>query len=179
VGLVLHVPPLHALPAAHAFAQPPQCAVSLVVSTHAPLQSVRPAPQVAVHIPALQTAPVPHEVPQLPQFLGSLEMSTQSSPHAVRPAGHPEGMSIVEPSVGRTVSVRITSVPLASIDTSDEASELLASRLVTVLLHPTSATAPRTHPRKTVSRFDIVTSPRASRRIVYSPRHPHRAIPAR
>jgi hypothetical protein len=37
-----HSPPAHTSPASHCTAQSPQCSASELVSTHAPLQSVRP-----------------------------------------------------------------------------------------------------------------------------------------
>jgi len=39
-----HFPAAHTSPASHFTAQSPQCAASELVSTHAPLQSVRPVP---------------------------------------------------------------------------------------------------------------------------------------
>lgn len=62
--------------------QPPQFARSLVVSTHAPLQSVVPAGQ--VHAPATHVVPPVQASPQPPQFWLSVLGSTQEAPHFVR-----------------------------------------------------------------------------------------------
>ena len=71
-------PPLHMTP------QPPQFALSLVVSTHTPAQRVKPALQ-AVPQPLLVHVAVPlgtlgQLMPQAPQFLVSLLVSTQTAP---------------------------------------------------------------------------------------------------
>lgn len=59
--------------AEHWFVQLPQCAGSVLVSTQAPLQSVRL--QLATHCPALQVWE-PQLRPQVPQFCGSLCVAT-------------------------------------------------------------------------------------------------------
>jgi hypothetical protein len=74
------VPPVQAVP------QVPQLPLSEVVSTHAPLQSVRPAPHVAAHAPALHTSPPVHAFPQPPQFAGSDVESTHAPEHTTKPA---------------------------------------------------------------------------------------------
>jgi len=71
------VPPLHAWPAP----QPPQSALSLEKSTHAPLQSVYPLLQVTAHALATHAAvpwvtPVEHPWPHVPQLPTSLVVST-------------------------------------------------------------------------------------------------------
>jgi hypothetical protein len=72
----------------HVVPHAPQFAPSLVVSTHAPEQSVRPVPQPLVeHAPDEQTSPVAHAFAQLPQFAGSLPVSTQAPPQSIVPAG--------------------------------------------------------------------------------------------
>jgi hypothetical protein len=63
----------------HAAPQLPQLVESLVVSTQAPAQSVRPAPQCAAHCPRLQTPPE-QAWPQAPQLAGSLLRSTHVAP---------------------------------------------------------------------------------------------------
>src|SRR5262245_57755471 len=47
-------PPLQSSVGPHAVRQPPQCAGSLDVSTHAPLHSVSPIEHIAAHMPRLQ-----------------------------------------------------------------------------------------------------------------------------
>jgi len=73
----VHVP-LHATP------QPPQFVLLLLVSTHAPLQSIWPAPA-QPHVPLLQAvAPVGHAL-QPPQWAIVLSppLFTQAVPHII------------------------------------------------------------------------------------------------
>ena len=72
----------------------PQFISSLLVSTHAPAQSVRPVPQpLALHVPAEQASPAAHATPQPPQFAGSLVVSTHAPAHSVSPAPHTHALS--------------------------------------------------------------------------------------
>ncbi len=61
-------PEVHCWPTGQAFPHPLQLAVSLVVSTHAPLQSTRPAAQTSSHEPAEQTSTPAQARPQPPQL---------------------------------------------------------------------------------------------------------------
>ena len=65
---------------------PPQCAVLVCVSTHAPPQSMPLVPQ--VHMPLEHIEPVGHVFPHMPQLVVSVPRFTQLVPHAVSPAGH-------------------------------------------------------------------------------------------
>jgi hypothetical protein len=65
-------PPPHALP------HEPQSNGSLVKSTHAFVQFVRPPPQVVVHVPPLHTWLEVHLSPHPPQLSGSLCVSVQT-----------------------------------------------------------------------------------------------------
>ncbi len=86
------VPPLHA----YAEPQPPQLLLSLVKSTHAPLQSVYPLLHVKVHAPETHAAvalamPVEHAFVQEPQSFALFAVSTQVPPQSVGvAAGQPE-----------------------------------------------------------------------------------------
>jgi hypothetical protein len=63
-----HVPPPQTVPATQAVPHLPQFALSVLVSTQAPLQSVEPAPQEKPHVLLLHTSPVGHLLPQEPQL---------------------------------------------------------------------------------------------------------------
>jgi hypothetical protein len=76
------VPPAQAVP------QLPQFALSLLVSTHAPVQLVRPVAHVVAHVPPLQTCPAAHAFPQPPQFAGSLAGSLHLPEQSSVPVGH-------------------------------------------------------------------------------------------
>ena len=71
-------PPRHTLP------QDPQLAESVVVSTHAPLQSVWPAGQ--SHVPLVHE-PLAHAWPHAPQLFGSVVVSTHAPLQSVCPIG--------------------------------------------------------------------------------------------
>lgn len=67
----------------------PQFVASEVVSTHAPAQSVRPAPQPIVeHTPAEHTEPAAQATPHAPQFAGSVASVAQVPSQSVVAAGH-------------------------------------------------------------------------------------------
>ncbi len=85
-----HCPATQKLLAAHAFWQVPQLAGLLLVSTQAPLHSVRPGAQVRAQVPAEQTSPRPQELPQAPQWLESALVSVQTSPQLVSLPGQPQ-----------------------------------------------------------------------------------------
>jgi hypothetical protein len=51
----------------HAFPQLPQLVVLVEVSTHVPLQNVRP-PEQPEHVPETQVRPLVHAAPHAPQF---------------------------------------------------------------------------------------------------------------
>ena len=61
------VPAAQLMPPVQAMPQPPQLVLLVLVSTHAPLQFVRPAPQEDIQRPAEQTCPVAHVVVHEPQ----------------------------------------------------------------------------------------------------------------
>lgn len=69
--------------------QAPQLTRSLIVSVHAPSQTIPPPGQ--PHVPALQVAPGGQGAKQLPQWFASEDVSKQSIrpsvPHAVSPVG--------------------------------------------------------------------------------------------
>ena len=56
--------------------QVPQLALSVVVSTHLPLQSVSPLWQLRLQVPALHTSPELQAVAQAPQLALSVIVST-------------------------------------------------------------------------------------------------------
>ncbi len=70
----------------------PQWLGSLLRSTHAPPQSVRPAEQLVAHAPVEQTEPPEHAAPHAPQFAGSFARATQAPPHRVV-AGTAQGVA--------------------------------------------------------------------------------------
>jgi hypothetical protein len=70
------VPPTQPLPAAHGAPHEPQFTLSVFVSTHVPLQAVRPPPQFATHPLEKHTSPGGHFLPQAPQLLGSTLVTT-------------------------------------------------------------------------------------------------------
>jgi hypothetical protein len=55
--------------------QPPQLALSVVVSTHLEPQSVEPTPQLCAQTPPMQACPVGHAVPHAPQLSESVSVS--------------------------------------------------------------------------------------------------------
>jgi hypothetical protein len=83
---VVQLPPTHWLPGPQRFPHIPQLRGSVVVSVHAPLQLVVPAPQ--VHMLLTQLAPAGHTLPQLPQSLGSDVVSTHALLQLVCPVAH-------------------------------------------------------------------------------------------
>jgi hypothetical protein len=72
--------------AAHAFAQPLQLLMSVLVLTQTPLQLVRPAPQLVVQLPVEQTWPAEQALPQAPQLARLFVVSTQIPLQHRRPA---------------------------------------------------------------------------------------------
>src|SRR5579859_4600737 len=66
-----HFPPAHPVPAPHPLPQPPQFALSLLGSTQAPAQGMRPERQLVAHAFAEQTVPAVHWIPHPPQLFGS------------------------------------------------------------------------------------------------------------
>jgi hypothetical protein len=78
---------MHVLPPAQCTPQLPQFRLSLVASTHAPLQSVSPAAHMDAQPAWLQTSPGWQALPQPPQWNGSLSVSTQFPEQATVPAG--------------------------------------------------------------------------------------------
>ena len=88
-----HMPFEHCWPCAHVVAHAPQWSVSLVKSTHAPLQFVSVAPpsvaQVSAHAPLEQTGAVTGQtLPQPPQLVGELCVDVQTPLQSVPPFGH-------------------------------------------------------------------------------------------
>jgi hypothetical protein len=83
---VLHVPASHIWPVEHALPHAPQLPALAWVSTHWPLQSVRPGRH--AHWPPSQTWRSPHCLPQAPQFLGSFVRSRHRPLHRSSPAAH-------------------------------------------------------------------------------------------
>jgi hypothetical protein len=82
-----HVPPVHDVPPMHAMPQPPQFRLSVMPSTHAPVQSVSPGAHMEAQALWLQTSPGWHGMAQPPQWNGSLPISTQVPAQVVVPAG--------------------------------------------------------------------------------------------
>ena len=69
--------------------QVPQLVVSLVVSVHVPLQTMKPAGQpTAAQTPALQRWPAGHALPHDPQWALLFMTSAQALPHIICVAGH-------------------------------------------------------------------------------------------
>jgi hypothetical protein len=79
-----HTPALQVSPAAHGLAHPPQWAPSVMVSTHAVPQSVRPGAQVQSE--AMQTSGATQAIPHPPQCMLLLRVSMQLPPHSMSPA---------------------------------------------------------------------------------------------
>lgn len=65
--------------------QVPQLAVSVDVSVHEPLQSVRVPPHTEPQIPLLQTSPLGQVLPHSPQCSAFEAKLTQAPSHSVRP----------------------------------------------------------------------------------------------
>jgi hypothetical protein len=80
-----HEPEEQAWSARQRFPQRPQFAGSVDGSTHAPLHSVRPVPQLETHVPLSQTWPAAHARPHPPQLAGSLRVSMHRPVHSARP----------------------------------------------------------------------------------------------
>jgi hypothetical protein len=82
----MQIPFVQLSPLAHAWLQPPQFAVLVLVSTQPDPHSICPA-TVQPHAPALQTAPGAQVVPQPPQLSGSFPFVTAQDPlgHIVVP----------------------------------------------------------------------------------------------
>jgi hypothetical protein len=74
----VQTPPEHDAPPVHARPQPPQFKLSVLVLTHAPLQSVWVGRQLCVQMPELHTCPIAHILPHMPQFCTSLDVSTHT-----------------------------------------------------------------------------------------------------
>ena len=73
----------------HVTPQPPQLVPSLVMSTHAPAQSVSPVAQpVAEHAPEEHTWPAAHAVAQAPQCIGSDASDVHAPAQSVVPGEH-------------------------------------------------------------------------------------------
>jgi hypothetical protein len=74
--LVVHLPPLHTVPATHAallpaVEHPPQFALSVSMSVHPEAQAIEPVPQLCMHTPSLQDSPFAHAWLQVPQLFES------------------------------------------------------------------------------------------------------------
>lgn len=80
-----------------ALLQEPQLLVSVCVSTHAPVQNVRPDEQESWHTPPAQPAPGGHEWPQVPQLEGSLCTSPQGESELLSPSPFDEEEPHAEP----------------------------------------------------------------------------------
>jgi hypothetical protein len=82
-GMLTHSPFTHV--PLQAWLQPPQCALLVIVSTHAFEHSICPAAE-QPHTPPLQTEPAGHALPHVPQLSALLIVSTQAPPeHWVSP----------------------------------------------------------------------------------------------
>lgn len=89
---IMHRPPTHACPAAHAMPQPPQCDALEFVSTHVPPQHVWPPPQAGTephrHTPPLhRSAFAPQAIPQPPQSVSAPATSMHAPPQHIRAPG--------------------------------------------------------------------------------------------
>jgi hypothetical protein len=85
-----HKPPKHHVPALHVLPHAPQLALSVLVSTHPPLQLVVPPEHAAEeHAPPWQVWVLVHIVPHAPQLLGSVAVLVHAPavPHALFPTG--------------------------------------------------------------------------------------------
>ncbi len=78
----------HRKPLAQRFAHPPQCRVSLEVSTHWPLQSTKGEEQPQVPCRQVNPFSVAHRFPHPPQLFMSEAGSTHDSPQSSMPDGH-------------------------------------------------------------------------------------------
>jgi hypothetical protein len=113
-----HMPIAQVVPRAQTVPQAPQLAVSLVVSTHAPLHVVRPIVQVIVHTPDEHTWPMAQAVPQAPQWAGLDCRSTHASPQRTSVPMHGAGPASTT-SGGDTASSGMTaSSPTSGGDTA-------------------------------------------------------------
>jgi hypothetical protein len=65
--------------------QPPQFALSVLVSTQKPLQSMKPETQLVLHVPPEQAVGPRQRLPQPPQLALSVLSSTQLPLHSVSP----------------------------------------------------------------------------------------------
>ncbi len=92
----------------HAVPHAPQLLESLVRSTHALLQLVRPVVHAVVQTPLEHTLGEEHVLPQPPQFAGLVSGSTQVVPHTISPAAQP---LVSPPPVSRSVSVETVVSP--------------------------------------------------------------------
>ena len=78
-----HSPYTHATPASHGLVQPPQCASSLLGSTHTESHASSSSSQVVTHCPAVHAASPTHGWSHPPQCIGSTSVSTQAPAHCV------------------------------------------------------------------------------------------------
>ena len=76
------------VPVPQLFGHEPQCAGSLVVLVHCPLQLTKPGGQPSWQTLLTQAWPVPHATPQPPQFAGSVVVVTHAPLQLVWPAAH-------------------------------------------------------------------------------------------
>lgn len=89
----VQMPPTQLPPTGHCLLQALQLRLSVVTSTHAPLQLVSDCPasvpvHVVTHAPLLQTSPAPQALPHPPQLSGSLCTAVHAPPlHAIPPLG--------------------------------------------------------------------------------------------
>jgi len=82
-----HEPATHVCPALHARPHIPQLLALVLVSTHAPEQSICPAGHVVVHAPITHDCPALHARPHIPQLLALVLVSTHAPEQSTCPAG--------------------------------------------------------------------------------------------
>jgi hypothetical protein len=138
---------------------------SLLVSTHALEQFVRPVVQLVVQPPTEHTCELVHAVEHVPQFAGSVERSTHAplghrvSPAFAQSAVPPASVSLLRASAASAASLAVSSPPEVSsppsVSRAASASSPLAStkasgkaspssgRANVEFPHPTSAEAKR------------------------------------
>ncbi len=92
IGVWTHIPPVQAAVwqpsiAAHLRPQPPQLALSELVSTHVPVQKLNGAVQIDEQEPPTHVVPAPQVIPHTPQLLLFELVSTQTPLHGRCPVG--------------------------------------------------------------------------------------------
>jgi hypothetical protein len=155
------IPPEQDRPGAQALPQEPQLAGSIWVSTHVPLQEVKPAAQACWQLPDAQTCPAEHLVAQEPQCLGSLArlVHTVVAPSAQTTFGElhtqadwvqtsPAGQTTLHPPQWEALELVSTQVPVA-----EAGGQSATVEGVVLQTHAPAAQVPRPQERPHVPQF--------------------------